>query len=534
MSHPHLPDHEIDELIEVATRLDLADPGLRKALFSSLHPSVANSLRHDDMAASAQLTFDLQRLNQMERLQDGKLPLREWLHQAHRLVGHTSHVFQRSRDRLHTQRSLRLFLEPPEGLPEYGKEVALADGVVPLDFLRLGQAVAASVASVEVRRYDHGEWYAYGGTGRVATGAGWLIGRQLLVVNLHVVRAREEGEEDPDDDDLRLQAASAIVRFQAGVHRGSSGEPVGVAGLEEPRDPVLDYAILRLIRDPPAPPLELAKDPLAIKEDPFPPLTTVQFHDRGPGALSIRTNQATQLDGDGLRYLSRTDPGTSGVPVFDDDWRVVALHRKTSRTARQVDNFQGHKEAFVNLATPIDRIVEHLRKASSALWQEIDAVPVRGSVIGLVAAQGKPERHVALPDPGPLRDLSEQIAEAVARLEVAVSHGRDPEVQKGYLRGLLGRTRDQVAELHERRTAGAAADEGTLREADKLLRGCKGAMDQLLDRVSEIKAGFDPAGRDYRLRGFASAGHEVQVKLASFATSLEGPGRPPTDRYPSE
>lgn len=55
-------------------------------------------------------------------------------------------------------------------------------------------------------------------------------------------------------------------------------------------------------------------------------LTIVQ-HPRGERKqLCVRENQLLERTADYLRYTTDTDPGSSGSPVFNNDWYVVALH----------------------------------------------------------------------------------------------------------------------------------------------------------------------------------------------------------------
>ena len=60
-----------------------------------------------------------------------------------------------------------------------------------------------------------------------------------------------------------------------------------------------------------------------------------------------------------IRYFADTDQGSSGSPVCDDRWRVVALHRG----ARHVSGvqFQGKDEAFVNFGSQIQAILADIR-----------------------------------------------------------------------------------------------------------------------------------------------------------------------------
>ena len=56
-------------------------------------------------------------------------------------------------------------------------------------------------------------------------------------------------------------------------------------------------------------------------------MNIVQYPKGGALKYAIRHNFYTGMDGDTyLRYVTDTERGASGSPVFNDDWQVVALH----------------------------------------------------------------------------------------------------------------------------------------------------------------------------------------------------------------
>ena len=59
-----------------------------------------------------------------------------------------------------------------------------------------------------------------------------------------------------------------------------------------------------------------------------------------------------------VRYATNTEAGSSGSPVFDLDWNLVALHHLG-------DPAYDHPPAY-NQGVPIDKIRERLTKAGKA------------------------------------------------------------------------------------------------------------------------------------------------------------------------
>ena len=81
-------------------------------------------------------------------------------------------------------------------------------------FKRRLAEVGKSVARVAVPRFEGGNQRMIG-SGRpwIMNGTGWLVGRDLLITNHHVVNAREQGEADASASDLDLQAQGTTVSF---------------------------------------------------------------------------------------------------------------------------------------------------------------------------------------------------------------------------------------------------------------------------------------------------------------------------------
>ena len=76
-------------------------------------------------------------------------------------------------------------------------------------------------------------------------------------------------------------------------------------------------------------------------------------------------------DTDTIRYFTDTDFGSSGAPVCDDAWRVVALHRG-AHPCEDV-NFQGKSTAFVNFGTQTARLLADVKQRLDSLHMEIIA-----------------------------------------------------------------------------------------------------------------------------------------------------------------
>jgi V8-like Glu-specific endopeptidase len=157
-----------------------------------------------------------------------------------------------------------------------------------------------------------------------------LPGRHVFVTNNHVVSST-----NPD----ALRIAGAQVTFHA--LRDASGKPFTTrfTGIlrESPPDR-LDYTVLELESAPPG----LEPYPVA---DALPSVNSGQRlyvigHPRGGGLMfSMQDNRLIDYgapDDFRVHYRTPTEPGSSGSPVFNGGWDLVALHHSGSATMNRI------------------------------------------------------------------------------------------------------------------------------------------------------------------------------------------------------
>ena len=65
-----------------------------------------------------------------------------------------------------------------------------------------------------------------------------------------------------------------------------------------------------------------------------------------------------KVDTDRLYYFTDTRGGSSGAPVFNDDWCVIAVHTGWEQIAADANNaiYLGRRQAVVNRGTRASRI----------------------------------------------------------------------------------------------------------------------------------------------------------------------------------
>ncbi|HYC90299.1 MAG TPA: trypsin-like peptidase domain-containing protein [Thermoanaerobaculia bacterium] len=193
---------------------------------------------------------------------------------------------------------------------------------VPFGWYRRGLECCFSVCRIE-DDYDRPA-----GTGFVVRGGDFrpdLGDRRCILTNDHVV-----SEFDPK----AIPPEKAYARFHAldGTPRVTIDEVLWRSGRSE-----LDAALLSVVDDqlPDVKTFGFAKGPLdrSTEQKIF-----VIGHPQG-GALSISLYDNILLDCNDtfVHYRSPTLPGSSGSPVFNNDWELVALHHAGHQQTRRLD-----------------------------------------------------------------------------------------------------------------------------------------------------------------------------------------------------
>lgn len=376
----------IDKIFEIhAKAVELGFHRDRDLMLADVNRRYGEMLRNDLPNASKQQLSDLQAMNQVTQpLGDGSLPLQSWLHVARlstdgELFPNEQRYFRELADEL-----AKKVADPPPNTPdadavETGEKI---DGLVqqkilwvndmlPLGFIVGASRTALSVAKLIVPRHEGGAPKLSQASGQPVRyfGTGWLIGASHIITNHHVVSARSQGEAAAGAGDLDMQAAATLVQFDYDDANVAPAE-VGIKALRA-ADPALDFAVLELAQPSGRAPLPLQTSPIVIDPSSYLPVNIIQHPLGQPKQIAIRNNLAAAIEGGNLAYYTDTQSGSSGSPVCDDRWNVIALH-KASTPQFGKKTYQGRDIFWVNIGTPMGLIVDRL-KADQALWDEIGA-----------------------------------------------------------------------------------------------------------------------------------------------------------------
>ncbi|HEY4388736.1 MAG TPA: trypsin-like peptidase domain-containing protein [Ktedonobacteraceae bacterium] len=185
-----------------------------------------------------------------------------------------------------------------------------------------------------------------------AEGTGFLIAPDLILTNYHVMIP------PGFTGDVNARAQQCEVKF--GIIEGEKAGPhftlhptdwrQAESKLEE-----LDFMVLKLNRevtDDQMKPLALQAN--AVQKDAF--VNIIQHPTGQAMAVSLRFNQVVDIDEQRIYYLADTEEGSSGSPVFDDRWRLVALHHAGGK-----NDATGKLLIAANIGIPIHLIIHAIR-----------------------------------------------------------------------------------------------------------------------------------------------------------------------------
>ncbi len=190
-----------------------------------------------------------------------------------------------------------------------------------------------------------------------AAGTGFLLSPNLVMTNYHVVKPVIDGQNGATAEQLKVRfdykqnAAGGTVNqgtvFDLMTHQWlidtSPYDEVDLQPSPKSAEAALDhldYALLRLRGEPGNQPiggkadqeapargwLEFTKPSHDFRTQPA--LFIVQHPQGQPMKLALDTQAVVEVNQNHarVRYRTNTEPGSSGSPVFDQNWHLVALH----------------------------------------------------------------------------------------------------------------------------------------------------------------------------------------------------------------
>lgn len=213
-------------------------------------------------------------------------------------------------------------LEPMRADPNGYERIIGESDLMSINFLDRGKRAAAAVCRIKVPS-DGGAWY----------GTGFLVGPRLLMTNHHVLGNKNEASQAEAEFGYEHDLDGVLsepVRFNLKPHEifYTNAELdvtlISVTPLSEEGVPLHRYGRLPLI-------------PVSGKAIGGEWVSIIQHPGGEPKQIAIRASQVITLDPTDIpgvdldhfiHYSTDTEPGSSGAPVFNDQWQVLALHHK--------------------------------------------------------------------------------------------------------------------------------------------------------------------------------------------------------------
>ena len=194
---------------------------------------------------------------------------------------------------------------PPLGRQDAEKIIGSSRNLRDISWLAMGLKLSRSVCRIRTEK---------------GLGTGFVIAPGIVLTNNHVVNAVSE-----------LQSAVAEFNYEVdsdGRLRETIRYRFSPNALFH-TNPALDYTVVALSGHTGLPALSEWK-PLQADEHailyPGDAVTIIQHPAGGPKKIAVGTNSVTGIFDHRLQYVTDTQPGSSGSPVFNDQWMVVAVH----------------------------------------------------------------------------------------------------------------------------------------------------------------------------------------------------------------
>jgi hypothetical protein len=354
----------------------IASRNRRDELLSNLPPNIVDGLNRDDTART-DWTLVIGQLDRLGRLTStgerplivvaqAALPYVEGTEAGRKLTDVINALEQYHGQGEPDARVIATPAPPPTTVDtKIPEAIIFGDERVSYDFVARALEASTSVARLIVPRFLGGAWRSPG------LGTAWVIAPGLVITNHHVIEARLKDEAAATDDECRAQAAKSVAWFDYRVEGGARDE-LAIAELVC-LNARLDYAVLRLEDGAGRRPLQIAKEPPRLMRGDR--LNIVQHPRGGPLKYAIRSNHyvgpADPPKEHFLRYLTDTEGGASGSPVFDDTWKVIAMHHAAMPAPKQEHRGQ----------------VTYLNNEGIAIHAILDDLPARVRA-EIAAAQG--------------------------------------------------------------------------------------------------------------------------------------------------
>ena len=196
------------------------------------------------------------------------------------------------------------WVAPKPSADQLEKLTGTRSTLLPINFLAKGVVCAQAVARVVVSN---------------ELGTGFLVANNYFVTNNHVIGSVEKAR----TAQLEFNFEKTLSDLDANVQTYSfDPDPAGhfVTNVE------LDYTIVKVKDDLNTRYGALTLSEVATQKDDF--VNIIQHPGGRQKSIALYHNVVAFVNESVVQYLTDTEPGSSGSPVLNDAWEVVALHHR--------------------------------------------------------------------------------------------------------------------------------------------------------------------------------------------------------------
>jgi V8-like Glu-specific endopeptidase len=213
------------------------------------------------------------------------------------------------------------------------KIIGAASTLVPITYLEIGLQRSRAIARLVL--FDG------------SSGSGFLIDGNTVVTNHHVL---------PDTEAARSSTAQFNYQLTAAGRNAPVEEFRLVPGKLFKTSKDDDWSAVAVEGNPVAKwgALPLTKTGLKVGDH----VNIIQHPGGGPKQISLIANVVVFVSSSRVQYLTDTLPGSSGSPVFDKEWNLVALHHSGGWLTEP--NASSRRTYYRNEGIAIDRIIDGL------------------------------------------------------------------------------------------------------------------------------------------------------------------------------
>lgn len=219
--------------------------------------------------------------------------------------------------------------QPTDNVENLEKIMGEQSTLLPISFLEVGLQKSRSVCLVV--REDG------------LTGSGFLTQSNLLITNHHVLETADQAK--------KAKIHFNVQKTATGLDRPAAIYELAPQGTGFATSKPHDWSIVKVAGDANA---HWGAIPVAEKKvKKNDRVIIIQHPGGGPKAIALYHNLVTYADDNRIQYLTDTNPGSSGSPVFDSQWDLIAIHH-SGGWLREPGSKQ---ELFRNEGIPIKQLL---------------------------------------------------------------------------------------------------------------------------------------------------------------------------------